>query len=117
MPYETGPHLSLGPRLQVLHELQQSRVSQAIQNGKKVADHKVLQAHAAVQAQFSLESKTTAVELFYPINTEPRGSGSQHSDMHTSFRVIIIEELFPWRVFLFSLKKNKNEKGKEAIFS
>lgn len=83
MSYEIGPHLSLGPRLQVLHELQQRRVSQAIQHGKKVADHQVLQAHAAVQAQLSLENKMTAVGLFYPISTKPRGSGSQHSDVQT----------------------------------
>lgn len=59
---EAVTHLSLSPRLQVLDELQQGRVSQAIQHGEKVADHQVLQAHAAVQAQLPLGIKTTEIE-------------------------------------------------------
>ena len=55
--YEICTYLSLSPRLQVLDELQQSRVGQAIQHRKKVADHQVLQAHAAIQAQLPLEKK------------------------------------------------------------
>lgn len=47
-------YLSLRPRLQVLDELQQRRIGQAIEHRQKVTDHQILQANASVQAQFAL---------------------------------------------------------------
>ena len=50
-----GTHLSLSSGLQMLHELQQGRVREAIHHRQEMADHEVLQANAAVHAKLALQ--------------------------------------------------------------